>query len=35
MMDNAMIKGAIIKLKTAAKEKNESLSERIFKELKK
>ena len=35
MMDNAMIKGAIIKLKTAAKEKNESLSERILKELKK
>ena len=35
MMDNAMIKGAIIKLKTASGEKNESISERIFKELRK
>jgi len=33
MMDNAMIKGAILKLKSAAGSKEETLSERILKEL--
>lgn len=33
MMDNAMIKGAILKLKSAAGSKEETLSERVLKEL--